>query len=202
MLGRKTGACKEILFSPHRSYMFFNLLRCFGLQWSRKHLIFLLVAAPPKSPESSMRGAGHSPASWHWLYSCSLCTLHTHTHIPLYSKDVLFSSFPLKGSISSLCLPVLPLQQLLSASCSGTAACSAAPAAPGIGISPKLGIKAMYIKVFISLRDELFKLIFNSGFHFHSVCLCRVNLRPANSTITQLLELGFEAQQCQKMQRI
>lgn len=79
MLGRKTGACKEILFSPHRSYVFFNLFRYFGLQFSRKHLIFLLVVPPPDSPESSMRGAGALTCSWHWLHWGSLCTLHTHT---------------------------------------------------------------------------------------------------------------------------
>lgn len=121
MLGRKTGACKEILFSPHRSYMFFNLLRCFGLQWSRKHLIFLLVAPPPKSPESSMRGAGHSPASWHWLYSCSLCTLHTHTHTFLFTPKMFY--FPASLSKAAfhrcacLCCPssscsVHPAQEL------------------------------------------------------------------------------------------
>lgn len=46
-------------------------------------------------------------------------SLPGHSH----SKAALFYSFPLKGSISLLGLPVLLLQQLLSASCSGTAAC-------------------------------------------------------------------------------
>lgn len=95
MLGRKTGACKEILFSPRRSYMFFNLLRCFGLQWSRKHLIFLLVAPPPESPASSMRGAGALTcflASVVLLSTVHVAHTHTHTntHTPSLQRCFIF----------------------------------------------------------------------------------------------------------------
>lgn len=174
---------------------FFNLLRCFGLRCSRKHLIFLLVAPPPQSPESSTRGAG---ALTCFLALIVLHVAHTHT-LPSTPKMFYFPASLSKAAFhrcACLCCPssrcsMHPAQELQPAGI------CAAPAAPGIGVSPKLGIKAMCIKVFISLRDELLKLHKYIGFPFHSVCLCRVDLRHATSTIMQFLELGIEAQQCQ-----
>lgn len=181
MLGRKTGACKEILFSPHRSYVFFNLLRYFGRQWSRKHLIFLLFFPHPSVLKAAWEEQGHSPAPWH----CAHCT-HT-----LFTPKMFYFPAPLSKAAFHCCAcSVHPAQELQPAgSC----------AAPELELHQGLGSRAVCVKGFVSLRDELSKLHRCSGFPFHSGYLCRVNLRTTPAT-TQFLELGIEAQQCQEMQ--